>query len=97
MIVRPSKRFERQVETAIRWGQEHHGLTVEIVDALDALSKDLALFPDMHARAQNARTPGLRRAYLPRIGYHVYYRVDERRGVVLLRDFRHAKRRPVRL
>ena len=97
MIVRPSKRFERQVTAAVRWGQEHHGPTIDIVRAIRRLVEDLELNPAMYALAENARTPGLRRAYLPSIHYHVYYRANERRGVVLLRDFRHASRRPIRM
>ena len=92
-----SRRFEREVAAAIRWGRENRGATTTILYEIERLADDVEQNPAMYALAENARTPGLRRAYLPRIGYHVFYTIDETRDEALFLHFRHAKRRPAKL
>jgi hypothetical protein len=89
-------RFKRQVHTAQRWLDEH-GPPAEIADELAWLIDDLKRNSEMWALVANARMPGTRRAYLERIDYHVYYRIHARRDVIQFRDFRHARRRPIRM
>jgi hypothetical protein len=96
VIVAYSARFVRQAEAAIQWCKEH-GPPISIADEIEWLAEHTLRNPETWPLVANARTRGLRRAYLPAIGYHVYYRIDPRRGVIMFREFRHAKRRPVRV
>jgi hypothetical protein len=96
VIIIHNPRFDRQVEAAQRWLDEH-GPPVEIADELEWLKDHLKRNPAMYAVAENARQPGLRRVYLGRIDYHVFYRYDERRQLIRFTAFRHAKRRPIRM
>jgi hypothetical protein len=97
VIVVFGKRFRRQLDAAIRWRQEHRAPWEAIETELTWLTANLPNNPEMWPLAENARRPGLHRAYLPRIEYHVYYRIHARLGEIELTDFRHAKRRPVRM
>jgi hypothetical protein len=97
LIVVFGVRFERQTEAADRWWKENHETSNAIGDEIRWVADHLQTSPYMWPAAENARKPGLRRVFLQRIGYHLYYRVDERRGRITFTDFRHARRRPIRI
>lgn len=87
---------QRQVAAADRWWKDNREASNVIADEIDWLAGLLELNPYMGQAAENARRPRLRRFYLERIDYHLYYRVDERRSQIIITAFRHARRRPVR-
>ena len=66
----------RQVEQAARWWHDNRS------KAPDALESDLASAleliatqPGVGAVARNTRLPGVRRVFLNRVGYYIYYRL----------------------
>jgi hypothetical protein len=96
VIVVFSTRFEREVEAAIRWRKQHGPPEATIGKEIRWFVELVEANPEMWPIAENARRPGLHRAYLSSIDYHVYYRIDRDRGQIKLESFRHARRRPIR-
>lgn len=92
--VKFTPRADRQVEEAARWWRENRS------KAPDALAEDLARVleliatqPEVGAIARNVRLAGVRRVYLNRIGYYLYYRVHGRPPSLLqVVAFWHASR-----
>jgi plasmid stabilization system protein ParE len=52
----------------------------------------LAVQPHLGAQARSDQVPGVRRIYLRRVRYYVYYRILEDRRVVQILAFWHASR-----
>jgi plasmid stabilization system protein ParE len=79
-----------QMERASRWWAENRlaapgAIRNDIEEAVTLLSQQ----PGIGARSSTVRHPDLRRLYLSRIKYHVYYRVE---GKKLVLAFWHASR-----
>lgn len=80
-----------QVEAAATWWAKNRpaapdGIRIGFEDAKALLS----LQPGVGARSSTARYPDLRRLYLSRVRYHVYYHL--RNGKVVILAFWHASR-----
>ncbi len=73
------------------------GASSAIRDALAWIVDHLQQNPFMGSHVENARRSDVRRFYLDRIGYHIFYRVDQRRARVVIVTFWHERRRPPRL
>ncbi len=56
------------------------------------MARMLVLNPNIGRRATNTRTPHVRQAYLPRVGYVVYYRVTSYPLVLEVMAFWHSRR-----
>jgi plasmid stabilization system protein ParE len=56
-------------------GSERPGAPGAVAEDLQRAFQLLAAQPSVGARALNARLKGVRRIHLPRIRYHLYYRV----------------------
>ena len=89
--VKVSARAASEVRRAAQWWLHHRPA------APDAIGTDfgeavrlLAEQPGIGARYLGSRVPGVRRLYLSRVGYFVYYRVDADELKVLA--FWHASR-----
>ena len=69
-------RAAREIAEAGDWWQENRPAAPAALE--DELRRAFALLsqhPSVGARATNAKLPGVRRMYLSRIRYHLYYRV----------------------
>ncbi|MES3001082.1 MAG: type II toxin-antitoxin system RelE/ParE family toxin [Pseudomonadota bacterium] len=86
-----TSRAAAHIERAAKWWAENRLAAQDAIhiDLRDSLSL-LAEQPGIGALARSSRYPGLRRLYLSRVKYHVYYRVDGEHLVVLA--FWHASR-----
>jgi len=80
-----------QIETAAAWWAKNRpaapdAIRVDFQEAKALLSHQ----PGVGARSSTTRYPDLRRMYLSRVRYHIYYRV--RPGKVVILAFWHASR-----
>ena len=76
VLIKP--RAERQIEKAALWWAENRSsalgaIRIDLKAALDALVEQ----PGIGTRVENSRNQEVRRLYLTRIRYFVYYRVRE--------------------
>lgn len=85
-------RAEQEILEAEAW-REQKGV---IRAAMVSLANNLILNPFLGQAVEGARRPGLRRFYVGSIGYHVFYRVDQRRGLIVIFSVWHERRRPPR-
>jgi plasmid stabilization system protein ParE len=89
VVVTP--RAEAQLERAARWWAEHRPSAPHaIADDFEQARALLARQPGVGARSTSPRYPDLRRLYLRRVRYHIYYRAEPARVIVLA--FWHASR-----
>jgi len=84
-------RAAAQIERAAAWWAENRpaapdAIRVDFQEATSLLSRQ----PGVGALASTPRYPGLRRVYLSRVRYHIYYQV--RPGKVVILAFWHASR-----
>lgn len=86
-----TRRAAAQLERAAQWWRENRLAAPNAVadDFQDAL-RLLALQPELGARSASPRYPELRRLFLSRIRYHVYYQALPDKVVILA--FWHASR-----
>ena len=80
-----------QIERAAVWWAENRlaapdAIRIDFQEASALLSRQ----PGVGARSSTGRYPDLRRLYLSRVGYHIYYRVKP--GKVVILAFWHASR-----
>jgi plasmid stabilization system protein ParE len=80
-----------QIERAAAWWAENRpaapdAIGIDFQEAASLLSRQ----PGVGAKSSTARYPELRRLFLARVGYHIYYRV--RSGKVVVLAFWHASR-----
>jgi plasmid stabilization system protein ParE len=86
-------RAQRDIQEALAWWAEHRPAAPgAIVDELRAAFRLLRLQPELGARPQSSRLQDMRRVYLARIRYHLYYRVRAEREVIEILAFWHASR-----
>ena len=80
-----------QLERAASWWRDHRPAAPDAVadDFEDAL-RLLVMQPELGARSASPRYPDLRRVFLSRIRYHVYYQSLPNKVVILA--FWHASR-----
>jgi plasmid stabilization system protein ParE len=81
----------RQADEIDLWWREHRGnapdaFTEELAAALVAL----AVTPRLGALYARVKRPGVRRLFLRRTGYHLYYVVDDVRAAVTVRAVWHS-------
>jgi hypothetical protein len=79
--------------SAILWWRENRPAAPRAIYA--ALQHALELLrssPKLGAPVHDARLAGVRRAYLEKVNYHLYYRFDEKKQVLYLLLFWHARR-----
>lgn len=91
LAVEITPRAAAQIERAAVWWAEHRlaapeAIRIDVEEALNLLAQQ----PGIGARSTSPRYPDLRRLYLSRIRYHVYYRTAPGKIVVLA--FWHASR-----
>ena len=91
LTVEITPRAALHLERAARWWAENRlaapdAIRVDLDEALNLLAQQ----PGIGARSKSARYPDLRRLYLSRVKYHVYYRIASGRLLVLA--FWHASR-----
>lgn len=91
--VKVVRRASRQIEKAAAWWAENR------LSAPDAIREDLqvafdliARHPNIGAKALNAKLSGVRRIHLSRIRYHLYYRVNDKAGIIEVLAFWHSSR-----
>lgn len=84
-------RAAAQIEQAARWWAENRPAAPNaIADDFEDAKNLLAQQPGVGARSSSPRYPGLRRLFLSRVKYHVYYR--DAAGKVVVLAFWHASR-----
>jgi plasmid stabilization system protein ParE len=75
---------ERQLDEAARWWRENRSKAPDaLADDLAAALELIATQPAVGAIARNTRLSKLRRVYLYRIGYYLYYRVTTGDAAIL--------------
>ena len=89
--VEVTPRAAAQIERAAVWWAENRPAAPDAIriDFQEA-SALLARQPGVGAKSSTSRYPDLRRLYLSRVRYHIYYRV--RRGKVFILAFWHDSR-----
>lgn len=97
MFVVVSPRAERHLEAADRWWRANRERSQAIREEIGEIVGLLVRSPYLGKAVENPRTPGVRRFYLERIDYHLFYRVDDKRARIVLMALWHARRRPLRL
>jgi len=89
------RREARQIAEACEWWQANRPAAPEALE--EELRRGLTLItrqPSIGAGARSAKLEGVRRIYLSRIHYYLYYRVGRSREVVEVLAFWHASRGP---
>lgn len=86
-------RAQRDIRDAVAWWRNHRrkaprAVTQELRQAFRLLRTQ----PDLGARARSSALAGVRRIYLARIRYYLYYRPDPARSVVDILALWHASR-----
>lgn len=91
MTVEVTPRALAQLERAARWWEVNRPATPgAIATDFEVATEILTLQPGIGAQSACARYPELRRLYLERVRYHIYY--DIRPGKVVVLAFWHASR-----
>ncbi|MFT3820258.1 MAG: type II toxin-antitoxin system RelE/ParE family toxin [Rubrivivax sp.] len=91
MKVEVTPRAFAQIERAARWWQLNRPAAPgAIADDFEAAKELLAWQPTIGARSASRRFPELRRLWLERVRYHVYY--DVRPGKVMILALWHGSR-----
>jgi plasmid stabilization system protein ParE len=88
-----ARRAAQQVETAAAWWRENRPACREAVaeDIVRALAV-LAMQPGCGTPARSIKLKAVRRLYLPRLDYFLYYRTASRKLRIEVLAFWHAKR-----
>ena len=94
--VRFNARALREIAAVGDWWREHRETSGIIGDQVTWITGLLALNPYMGRAVPNARRRTLRRVYLDRIHYHLYYQVDQQRERIVVVSLWYASRRPPR-
>ena len=90
-----SRRAAGEIAAAEAWWAENRRAAPDaIADELAKVGSLLQTSPEIGAPTHSTRLTELRRIFLDRVGYHIYYRVDSRRARVTVVTFWHARRRP---
>jgi plasmid stabilization system protein ParE len=89
--VEVTPRTVAQLERAARWWSENrpaapNGIADDFEDAKNLLAQQ----PSVGAKSSSPRYPDLRRLFLSRVRYHIYYRVAP--GKVVMLAFWHSSR-----
>ena len=89
--VEVTSRAAIQIETAARWWSTNRPAAPEVirVDFQEAVAL-LSSQPGVGAKSKSPRYPELRRLYLSRVRYHIYYQVL--RDKIVIVAFWHASR-----
>ena len=91
LAIRIVGRAARQIAEAGAWWRENRPAAPEALE--EELGRGLALIaqqPGVGAKARNAKLAGVRRIYLSRIRYYLYYRVQESSEAVEVLALWHA-------
>ena len=94
MKVEIKPRAARQIREATRWllANLGHEAAARLVDELELTLLRVQRQPGLGPPVMNARTRRARRILLPTESYHVYNRINERRGLVEVLAIRHTRR-----
>jgi plasmid stabilization system protein ParE len=96
MIVEIDAEAAEEIALASAWWREHRQAAPELfVQEIAAVLAMLGLWPSAGIRAQDTRLRGVRRLLMARVGYHVYFRVEDQ--VIVVLSVWHAKRRRPRI
>ena len=93
LSIRIVPRAARQIAEASEWWQENRPAAPEALE--EELRRGFALIarqPGIGSRARNTKLAGVRRIYLSRIGYYLYYRAQLSSATVEVLAFWHASR-----
>jgi plasmid stabilization system protein ParE len=89
-----SARAKREIDEARTWWAEQSETRV-LADAVAATLRFIEAFPEASPRVQiRGKWSTTRRASVAPLGYHLFYRYDERTGAILVQAFWHEHRRP---
>ena len=92
MNVRLVPRARAEVERAIAWWRSNRDVPALLEEEFAAALALLALSPNVGVPASRAERSMVRRMYLPKSRYHLYYRVRENLDLVDVLRFWHANR-----
>ena len=89
--VEVTPRAVAQIERAAAWWEENRPAAPDaILDDFEEAKRLLSRQPGIGARSTTPKYPDLRRLFLARVRYHIYYSV--RPGKVIILAFWHASR-----
>ena len=78
------------IRTALDWWREHRLGTDTLADEVEEAVKLLALLPGAGTPYEQSSVCGLRRVYMRRVSYHLYYTFGDE--MVIIRALWHARR-----
>jgi len=89
--VEVTPRAAAQIERAVAWWEENRPAAPDaILDDIEEAKLLLARQPGIGAKSTTSKYPDLRRLFLSRVRYHIYYKV--RPGKVVIIAFWHSSR-----
>lgn len=93
-----TRRAAAEIAAAVDWwAMNRPAAPGAITDAIQEAVDMVRAAPEVGVLVPGARLSGIRRIFLDRIDYHLYYRVNARRSRIAVLAFWHARRRPPRL
>ena len=91
LVVEVTPLAAAQIERAATWWVENRPAAPDAIRVdFEEASALLSRHPGIGAKSSTARYPDLRRLFLSRVGYHIYYRVTS--GKIVILAFWHARR-----
>ena len=90
--VRYTRWAQRDYHLNGTWWREHSSTPGLFEEEVQLKASRLAATPFLGVPVLNTRTPGVRDEYLDATRYHLYYRVDEDAGVLVVLRIWHASR-----
>jgi len=91
--LRITRRAAREISEASGWWSVNHpGASEAFREEIERAFELMAAYPDVGSRALNASLVGVRRIYLSRIRYHLYYRIASPPEAVEVLALWHASR-----
>ena len=86
-------RAASQIRAAARWWKQNRPKAPSaLVDDLESAYELIASLPNAGEQVSHPTNPGLRRLYLGRVRYHLYYSVDHDSRIVEVLALWHASR-----
>jgi plasmid stabilization system protein ParE len=93
-----TRRAATEIAAAVAWWARNRlAAPGAITDDINEAVGMLRAAPEIGIPVPSARLSGVRRIFLDRIDYHLYYRVNARRSRIAVLALWHARRRPPRL
>jgi plasmid stabilization system protein ParE len=93
LLIRPTHRAASEIRRASAWWRANRpGTPLALVEDLERAFELVGAQPGLGALARNTKKAGVRRLFLSRTGYHLYYQVSADANRVEILALWHAHR-----